>query len=263
MNFNKKSLLATAGVVAGVLAPAANVFAADGWTFEGAQTSGHVLPLYTSGSAQATSGSVTATSLATVNVKTGYLGLNFVPDLHFTNSFAGGNANLFDNERNGYVGTEWIDGNNTGMLQVQDSRTAAGASAASGSIVTNGWNLKLKLGDFVANNRGIGSAVGSGWALKMNRGEGASRIVAKGTPSFDPFEGNTAILAPDGSDAAATPITVTSGNEVTFWKANPNTGVGQTSAKYDQPTSATLSIPKGISDGAYYAPLTWTLTAGI
>ncbi|BDR57333.1 WxL domain-containing protein [Xylocopilactobacillus apis] len=266
MNFNKKALLATAGVVAGVLAPAAAVFAADGYDTNGNAGSGITLPVYTSGESNAASGTAKAYSVASVYIKTGFLQLNAVPNFHFMPSFAGGTSNLLDNDKGEYAGTQYIDGvpkpgqPATGLLQVADSRTSGSGTAKAG---LNGWKLSLSLGAF-QHKQGSGT-VPTGWALTVNRSVGAQNAVANNIQNFAPMAGVTNNLpTPTGADTTSPAKTFTSGGSDTdFWTANEHQGVGVTSAMFNTPTSAKLEIPEGVTDGGYYAPLTWTLTAGV
>lgn len=269
MQFNKKAILATAGVLAGVMAPATAVFAAGGYDVNGNQAaSGLQLPVYTSAVENATSGSATAWSVATVYIKTGFLQLDYVPNLHFNNSFAGGTAFLKDNEVGPYGGTEArdgvpVNGAATGLLSVSDSRTSSAASG-SGKTASNGWKLSLKVGDFKSTTSASAS-VPSGWALKINRGRAAANIVNTGVQSFQPMAGvidNTNV--PNGADVTAPIKTFQPGStDSDFWVANPGTGAGTTSGLINTPTAATLSIPTGVDNGSYYSVLTWTLTAGV
>jgi hypothetical protein len=275
MQFNKKAILATAGVLASVMGTATSVFAAGGYDENGnSAASGLQLPVYTSSSENSTSGSANAWSVATVYVKTGFLQLDYVPNLHFNNSFAGGTAFLKDNEVGPYGGTDardgvQVNGAATGLLSVSDSRTTSGAGGNGGNGGTvkkpsNGWKLSLKVSEFKPTTSGSGT-VPSGWTLRINRGQAAKNIINTGIQSFQPMAGvSDNLVVPNGASATAPIKDFTPGSsDNDFWVAAANTGAGTTSALINTPTSATLSIPTGVENGSYYSTLTWTLTAGV
>lgn len=276
MQFNKKAILATAGILAGALAPASTVFAATGFDENGTSGSGLELPVYTAGSANTASGSAQARSVATVLIKTGFLSIDAVPDLHFDNSFAGGDALLKDNDRSSYSGADYMDGKDPsraeGLLQVSDSRTT---TTGGSSVGMNGWTLTLNLGSFSRNpqasDTGPVTVPASGWSLRMNQYRAAANTAAKGTTPFRARTGvsGTGGVAPTGISTATSNYKILSLNATaadatqTIWQAATGTGVGTTRGYYNTSDSAKLSIPKDASDGSYYAPLTWTLTAGV
>lgn len=265
MKFNKKAILATAGVVAGVLAPAASVFAAGGYAVDGtAGSAGLPLPVYTSNSANASAGSAVAYSVASVVIKTGFLSIDKVPNLHFTNSYEGATTDLMDNAQGTGSAGQDFDGNADGILQVTDSRKASGSGNT--KVPMNGWKLQASLGKFVLGDGSDGSAA-SAWTLTLNRGAAAQKVVDAGSRNFDPT-GFNSTLEPTGASTAALPVhlpSATSGTPTTveIWTAATGTGAGITKAFYNSAMTANLKIPMGVANGSYSAPITWTLTAGI
>ncbi|BDR59614.1 WxL domain-containing protein [Xylocopilactobacillus apicola] len=279
MNFNKKSLLATAGVLAGVMAPVSSVFAAGGYDSAGTSAdSGQTLPVFTSNSQNASTGTAKAWSVASVVVKTGFLQLNRVPNLNFMSSFEGGTTNLYDNTQGGpgSAGQDYDGSTNNpdGFLEVMDSRKSSGNGGGNGGGVNaaktpiGGWKLQVSLGEF-KNGNGTDGGAGSAWVLKLNRGAAAQKVVDTGTQSFVPATGFVASnAAPTGSGPTASPITVESGTAgngtaVDVWVAAAGTGAGTTQALYHTAQTASLKIPAGVADGSYSAPITWTLTASV
>lgn len=266
MQFNKKVLLATAGVLAGTLAPAATTFAASGYDQAGNAGSGLNLPVYTANSANAASGSAQAKSVATVFIKTGFLQLTAVPNLNFENSYAGGISKLKDNAD--YTGSDYNDGNNNndGRLQVDDSRTAAASGGASGTTPLNGWYLQVALGDFKSTDASSTATVPSNWVLTINNKEGAVAANSAGTSPFVPKAGITvAQVTPTGADTRAVPTRLVSGaaSGTTMWQAANGQGAGTTTGYFHNSRSASLNIPQDVADGSFYAPITWTLNAGV
>ncbi|MGL5898205.1 MAG: WxL domain-containing protein [Lactobacillaceae bacterium] len=266
MQFNKKVLLATAGVLAGTLAPAATTFAASGYDQAGNAGSGINLPVYTANSANAASGSAQAKSVATVFIKTGFLQLTAVPNLNFENSYAGGISKLKDNAD--YTGSDYNDGNNNndGRLQVDDSRTSAASGATSGTTPLNGWYLQVALGDFKSTDASSTATVPSNWVLTINNKEGAVAANNAGTSPFVPKAGITvAQVTPTGADTRAVPTRLVSGaaSGTTMWQAASGQGAGTTTGYFHSSHAASLNIPQDVADGSFYAPITWTLNAGV
>lgn len=266
MQFNKKVLLATAGVLAGTLAPAATTFAASGYDQAGNSGSGINLPVYTSNTINDTSGSAQAKSVATVFIKTGFLQLTAVPNLNFENSYAGGISKLKDNAD--YTGSDYNDGNNNsdGRLQVDDSRTSAASGGTSGTTPLNGWYLQVSLGDFKSTDSSSTTPAASGWVLKINNGVGAQATADAGTSPFVPKAGITvAQSTPTGADGRAASTRLVSGaaSGTTMWQAASGQGAGTTTGYFHTSRAANLSIPENVTDGSYYAPITWTLNAGV
>ena len=194
-----------------------------------------------------------ATSNANVQVVSGVLILDAVPDFGFGSTAAGSTAKLANNDA---IGTG-EDGNNAGLLQVTDARANAGS--------TMGFNLTANLGGF---NKLDGSTVGDAvtttdpFILTMNPEELTN---ADGdnisTDGVSKTKTETAALASQGKDAGAQDV---------ISLAAGSYKEGQISANFNTPESAKLAVPSiDGSNGDYTKPsaqsytsaITWVLTA--
>ena len=194
------------------------------------------------------SGTATAKSDVWAHVINGWLTLDAVPDLYFGNvtpsSVAGlvSNKSLRDN-----------DGNETGLLQVTDSRVQPATTDPKADAVNGlGYTLGVSMSKFTqfateedARDNTNGTAAVTGWKLDLNKEDGLTDTTSAAltTPTL-----NTVNL--DDSDSAKNLIS-----------AQPNTGFGSVQHLYNKQTSASLHVPSTATEGYYAATLTWTLSA--
>ncbi|EKK20471.1 WxL domain-containing protein [Fructilactobacillus florum] len=189
------------------------------------------LPQNTSTQKDDTKGSVSADSNAHVDVMTGYLTLESVPDLNF-----GASAQSATNQTQNLLNNN--TGNNQNHIKVTDSRA---------TTALNGWTLDASLGNF--KDATTGNVAPAGWTMGLN---------------------NDHVVNSQNSAVMANRATITSGNTSganVLYAANGQ-GAGSTTVDYNPSTSpvgvksASLEVPGNTAVGSYNAPITWTLTAG-
>lgn len=246
--------------------------------------------------------SAPGTGNSAIELASGFLTLDAVPDLNFAPSFSGAQkSNLMNNSRGGYVGTDFADGNSYGKLQVSDYRYSGSPYNVATSKPLNGWTLFAKLGYFSPiggsgnpnhvsddpNYNDSGAAAYGGnapsaaptrigpadWAICLNNNKAATdRNNANGVNfRSNVFLSNSSMSSyPQGRDVNydTTSTLLAGGPQMKIWWTPQNAtntgygGYGKTVAFYDENNVATLKVGNKAEDGAYYAPLTWTLMAG-
>ncbi|USS85874.1 WxL domain-containing protein [Fructilactobacillus cliffordii] len=223
----KKNKLIIGGVAsfAAVLGLAVAAPAVHAETF-----SNNDLPQNTSTTKDAKTGDVSATSNAHIDIQSGYLTLNSVPDLNFAPTSQSSN-----NQVQGLLNNN--TGNRQSQISITDSRTAEGKAQ-------NGWQLSAALGQFRGLNGAATDNPGA-WAINLN---------------------NTGYTNSQNSRVNVTPNARLSagGNGTNIASANNNEGIGNTTIDYSKQGKnvASLTVPANTKEGSYDAPITWTLTAG-
>lgn len=240
-------------------------------------------------------------SKSAIEFGAGFLGLDAVPDLHFFPADSGQRiVGLMNNTRGGYTGTEFVDGNGSGKLQVSDYRFSGTSFDPSTARPLNGWTLSAKLGYFSPiGGTGVSGAVSTDpnyndsgaaayggvapttppnslgvndWAIFLKNKAAADRNVAERTS----FRSNVHLSAapmydyPRGSDVQYDEIStlIAGGPEVKIWwtpKSLTNSaygGFGKTLSYYNTESTASLKVGNKAKENYYYAPITWTLMAG-
>jgi len=196
----------------------------------------------------------TATSEAWAQVTSGYLTLDAVPDLHFGTVVSGMNAGLYDNQS-----IRDNDGNQQGLLQVTDARTATTGEAPNTTTQQGlGYDLTASMGAFNGYNTegaATNDAGGNnpeitptkGWTLKLSNNGGLVDTANGAVANAD-----NALKAPTLTDDGASQEVI---------QTKPGTAFGTVRHSYLKNTDATLSVPAGVTKGYYVANLTWTLNA--
>lgn len=276
MKFNKSSLLsslAVAGIVLGAVAPfIANADTApvfdnskqlhafnsttpyvtavgnlDGQTLESGDN--HYA---TNADSNQTSGSAVGVSDAQVRLISGYLTLDRVPDFNFGTVAAGTPGQLQNNS-----GAITDDGNSNGILKVTDSRSTTGSSA--GAPGTSGAYSRDGMGYTVS------VALGSFWSLTNGQRTGTSGFTSGfqlHIPTLTNSDKNTFIQADKGTKASMTGVDLVAGGPVgTILSAPRGSSYGSTSVFLTPAAGITLDTSSQIADGAYDAPITWTLAS--
>lgn len=179
-------------------------------------------------------GTATGKSDAVVNVLTGYLVLEAVPDMNF-----GGTVQTASPVKGlPLISNQGIiddDGNNAGLLKVTDSRTPG----AKGEGHT--WKLTAAVDKFTSQDPKF--AGGNDWQINLKQKNG--RNTGNGMPSL------------------LTPSLISNNTAQTVIQANEGRGSNSTLVYYDKPQTASLDMPGNIPTGQYSAPITWTLNAAV
>ncbi len=261
--------LASAGIILGALAPAMTAQAAtttgnidaDGNVTANADSEGKLVErdygvlgkdgtsiAFDSGVAGDNQyGKASAESNANVQVLSGVLVLQAVPDFGFGSGAAGSTVALKNNEATG----TGKDGNAQGLLQVTDARSAA-----------PGFSLTAKMGNFTeADGTAIAADKGSGADFNLNLASGD-------------LTGGDGLTAGEASPISTMPAKLVSSNKDSDQATimNPKAGsykVGDLKTTFTTPESAELSIPAGLSTNdvknpsvkSYTSMITWTLNA--
>ncbi|MCD2256954.1 WxL domain-containing protein [Agrilactobacillus fermenti] len=267
MKMNKKTLVSSLAVLAaaaGTLAPAAATFAATGAKADGTawntidlsdRPNGTVAAYPSTGDAKmgavASSGedkgTATANSEAYVNVKSGILTLDAVPDFDFGDGVAGSTVGLVDNKS--VINN---DGNARGLLQITDARTTAQQTATGA-----GYQLKLSVNPFEDGNSN----------------SDAYNASAANAASTDAWKKNFDLSFDDGINSTFTPapgnsVTLNSGKyqsnaaAKTFLDATTSKGRTKISLGGANEQFIHLDIPEQAQAKTYVSALTWTLTPG-
>ena len=207
----------------------------------------------------ATYGSATAESNANVTVVSGILTLDAVPDFGFGNAASGTTVSLKSNEATG----DAQDGNDSGLLQVTDSR-AAQADGAEGSTVkkgdTTGFSLQAQLGAFSTADapQATDATLLQKFVMTLNPQE-----LVDGT-------GESASTGATALKTDSAEITSDSKNATVMNPAAGSYKVGTVAATFNAANNgATLSVPAGLTKNdasnpsaqSYKSVITWTLNA--
>ena|GEM_PF-827051 len=193
-----------------------------------------------------TTGSASAKSDVWAHVINGWLTLDAVPDLYFGNVTPSAVAGLQSNKS-----LRDNDGNETGLLQVTDSRVTPAADP-NPAVNGLGYTLGVSMSKFSqfdteadARDNTNGKDAVTGWTLDLNKEDGLTDTTSAAltTPTL-----NTVNL--DDQDTVKNLIS-----------AQPNTGFGSVQHLYNKNTSASLHVPSTATEGYYAATLTWTLSA--
>lgn len=259
--------LATAGIVLGALAPSLTAQAAttsavvnDDGSVTGVTPNKDVNPLndktpglaiaYDNGSGdQSAMKTATAESDANVKVISGLLTLDKVPDFGFGTAAAGSKVDLQDN-------TSAIenDGNQSGILQVTDSRTDPNTKA------TAGFNVTAALGTFNNTDKegNVTPATGD-FLLELKPVQLTTTTDAKDVIQGQKSKGVTL----KSGDTATAPKVM----DLEAGTYNNGAIIAQFAAQTGAPNSnAQLTVPASAGNGSeasaksYSASITWTLT---
>lgn len=273
MKLNKKvlvSTLAVAGAVLGTLAPTAATFAAtstianlDGSGNAVLDDSGNAIVDVTKTTLQARPegstgdalmgaeaqstkgvGSATADSEAYVNVKSGVLTLDAVPDFNFGDAAPDSTVNLYNNDS-----IQNNDGN-SGYLQITDAR-----SASQNPNQYEGYTLQLQVNPF---------AQASGTTTAYTASTDDASNVKPGNEFKLLFDASLNTSAFD-NDQTANPTMVgtsftSTGDAANFLDADTSYGRTRMDLSSNNGDSIHLQVPKDVSDGQYVSHLVWTLT---
>lgn len=232
-----KSLLSSVAVLAtmvGIGMPAMAV-SADNVT----------LPAATSTTENSASGSVSGVSDAIVQVEQGYLTLDAVPDMNFgmaaQTKTANENLPLINN-----AGLIDDNGNDSGLLKVTDSRTAAASNdddktPMAAETTTMPWQLTATLGDFSSTD-GATLTSSKDWAIHLNQTSG------KNTDGHMPAIYQPKLMSGDNTQHRV-------------MQSAQGTGYGSTTVYYSKAKDAALDMSANVPEGKYSAPITWTLNA--
>lgn len=208
-----------------------------------------------------TTGKATANSNVNVKVVSGLLTLDAVPDFGFGSGASGSTVSLKDNNATG----EAVDGNNTGVLQVTDSRatqpSGSGDTAVAGGDTT-GFQLTATLGAFSTADapQPSDASLLNKFDLTLNPQEvldGAGESAS--TNAASKLETTSAKLTSDGTTSAEVLSPAAGSYKVGTLKTS-FTGENK---------GATLAIPNGLTKNDATAPsiqsyksvMTWTLNA--
>ncbi|WP_125763290.1 WxL domain-containing protein [Companilactobacillus hulinensis] len=260
--------LATTGMILGLVAPATTAFAAktsgvvdpttgavtkstttdasgmeDAGTL-GAKDSKLAIAFDDASGVEGNMGSAEASSTANVQVMSGILTLDAVPNFGFGNAAAGSTVKLQNNDKS-TITTDGADGNEDGLLQVTESRSAA-----------PGFTLTAQLQGFKdKDGNAAGGQSDDKYALNLS-----AMDLKNGTDdnvSVDPV--NPLKTTGDAITTGA------AGNVMDLAKSSYKTGV--VSALFTNPDDASLYVPKDATDGSkaevksLSSVITWTLTA--
>ncbi|WP_164508333.1 WxL domain-containing protein [Companilactobacillus kedongensis] len=199
-------------------------------------------------------GAAQAFSDANVTVIDGLLTLDKVPDFGFGTAAAGGPAVDLQNNSS----TIKDDGNDSGILQVTDSRTDKNA-AASNTTKTAGFNVTAQLGNFKATNGTPAEGFdGSGFILNMNPVQ-----LTSSTNANDVIQGaNSETASLVSGDTKDTPVMALDAGSY-----SKGAIIAQFGAKTGEPNSdVQLKVPSTAagkdspSSISYNSIITWTLT---
>ncbi|CAM2867942.1 WxL domain-containing protein [Fructilactobacillus fructivorans] len=183
------------------------------------------LPADTSTTANDTTGSVSGQSNAHVQVRTGYLTLQEVPDLNFgeadNTSTPQTNIPLHDNQT----------GLGKPQLVVTDGRAVKDQPNGAG------YNVTAALSNFSDGK----NTQGNGWGIQLKQGSGLNN---------------------DNNVPVNTPLLTAGANNASqVLSVQPGQGLGTTSVDYSKSTDASLNMPANVNPADYNAPITWTLNA--
>lgn len=244
------SSMALAGIVLGTVAPTTAQAATSGYdaNMQPSKTPVEVGSLNDGASAYASDDtSATAQSDANVQVISGFLSLEQVPDFSFGRTIENSVVDLQSNAS----AIDGDDGNNGGYLKVTESRNTAEARAEGDTSTAKGFSISAKLGDFT-NNKNI---VTPDFVLTLNP------VVFKNLNPASGISGlqtSSAVLT-SGKGEAQTIANVEAKNDKN----------GQYVAKFNTPKSAQLTVPaktastdtKDNGVAKYKSVVTWTLNA--
>lgn len=240
--------MALAGITLGALAPVTVQAAHTGVTFEKdgsaipSEAGNNKVDLSKGASAYATDAQkADAESEASVQVVSGFLSLDAVPDFSFGRAVAGKTANLLN-------GQSVIDndGNQEGLLQITESRNASGTATPPAGI-NNGFNLSAQLGSF---SRTDGSTNDK---FKLNLTSQPLRSVNDGS-----------LVASLKSDAATLTSNGKSANILSATKEDNL--MGSYKVLFNTNDSASLFVPEDAKTenavSHWKGVITWTLSTG-
>ncbi|WP_307994443.1 WxL domain-containing protein [uncultured Weissella sp.] len=197
------------------------------------------LPAATSETPNDASGSVSGSSDAAVEGKSGYLTLDAVPDMNFgmtaQSSKATKNIPLVNNQ-----GLIDDDGNDSGLLSVTDSRSQVSEDGK--TTTTMPWQLTATLGSFSAVKGDTALSDSSTWGINLKQ--------KTGTNSNGTMPGLYQPSLKSGDKAQHQVMQSAEGN-----------GTGTTSVYYNKANTASLDMGQNVAPGQYDAPITWTLNA--
>jgi len=244
------SSIATATMVLTTLAPAAVANAATGYpvTSEGVSqtpSSGASLPAATDGkNKNSDSGSVTATSDASVNVIDGYLILQSVPNFGFGAAIAGNTAELVNYQNAGHGAN---DAGDSGLLTILDSRhSSKEANSAQDGM---GFSLTLALGGFNHNGTTATTRPDTDkFSLDFVKGSAGLREQYNKNNKFDTLEASPGNIQEGASGTLITTGTKKSGGNHTWAFTGKD---------------VKLNVPPTAAEGQWYATMTWTLNAKV
>ncbi|WP_125772189.1 WxL domain-containing protein [Companilactobacillus furfuricola] len=187
--------------------------------------------------------SATAESDANVQVISGFLSLDAVPDFSFGRAIEGNTAELL----NGQSAIQ-DDGNQDGLLQITESRTADSKEPGSPN---KGFTLSAQLGDFVDKN-GTPFAANGSEQFKMNLKPQAVKLASDGSIPGNLHTSQVSLLA--------------GGKSAEILTAKPEDKLmGTYKMIFEGQNAASLYVPKGSkSDNAineWKSKITWTLNA--
>lgn len=191
-----------------------------------------------------------ATSDANVEVVSGFLTLDAVPDFSFGRAIEGKTVDLMQGQE-GYVN----DGNQEGLLQITESRndpSSTGSKDATSGAVNKGFNLTAKLGAFH-------NVDGSALSDKIGK-DNQFVLSLKPQNVFDVDS-----KAPNGLQTNAATLTAGDDTAQTILD-NKNTKIdGTMKAVYNTSNAASLKVPTGTKADnkvqKYFGEITWTLDA--
>lgn len=291
--------LAVSGMVLGALAPAVTAQAArtsgsvdstsgkvtgvenagaDGMVSAGQLGKGNLAIAYTDSTTGAPVGPAAAYSNASVDVVSGVLVLDQVPDFNFGTAASGSVKGLADNSKGSQTntstennnGTAAIDGNAQGNLQVVESRS---------TDQLTGFTVSAQVGAFKdSTGTAVTTKADSPFILNLN----PATMTLNGK-DYDngkvPFQTQSANIAADATSdpsdpVAKTPNTGVAGNTAKTPMSAPVMTVKKGQAGYTTGTYAaalntsdlvSLTVPSGIGSGqsvnSLNATITWTLAA--
>lgn len=194
-----------------------------------------------------TSGTVSGDSTASVNVRDGFLSLDDVPDLSFNPAVKGSGVASFSDNNNLNAETHRAPnvGNSQGLLRITDSRhnTDASGSETDRSL---GFHLTAKLGAFTSDARDNSNDMTSGFSIVFNKNINETKNAAQAIQKD----------ATISQDADNTILTEPANN-------NRQTFSYYLGGKGFDKDSISLNMPTNLDEGAYTAPITWTLSAAV
>ena len=185
-------------------------------------------------------GSATATSNVNVNVISGLLTLDAVPNFSFGNAAAGSTVNLKDNSTEGNI---VVDGNSDGILQVTESRQNSDNS-------TPGFVLSARLNAFTNNGNEV-----NGFTMTLNPEELYDGTGNSASTSSDKLMTEKAKLNA-GSNQDTNVMNLAAGSYKT----------GTITTSFTDSNSASLYVPSNAGDltkasvKKYSSTIVWTLT---
>jgi len=273
--------LATVGMVLGSVAPAltaqaartSGVTGADGTSVEQTKSTdadgmesagqlgkGNLAIAYTS-TDNKTTGPAAAYSNASVNVVSGILVLDKVPDFNFGTAASGSVKGLVDNSKGSQTATEAtendegtaaIDGNDEGNLQVIESRA---------NDALSGFTVSAGLGAFKASDETDTYGTADPFVLNMKPADLTLNGAAFKNGNVNYQSENATVTAPKDKDDT----TAKASDVMNVVAGQKGYTAGTYAAQFNTDKLVSLSVPAGIGSGqtvkSLNSTITWTLKA--